>query len=742
MLILLLSVSVFAEDNRIVSITVKGNQRIDAAAISLVIKSKAGEPLSQEKVSQDIKEIYKLGYFEDVKVESEKSDSGIILSYLVTERPIVREIRIVGSKEIKDEKIREAIILKPNSVFSTKDLTSSEKKVKKLYTDEGYYLAEVSAKSEKRGKNELRLVFTVSEGKKVLIKTIRFQGNKAFSARKLRKAMQTKEKWFLSWLTGAGAYKEEVLKNDVNLIADLYFNKGYINAKIGDPEVKLLGDKSGLDVTIRITEGEQFKNGDVDFRGELILSKEILKKLIKMKKGEIFSRAVLREDVVALTDKYTDKGYAFANVTPLSKIDPNTKTIDITFEFEKGNMVFIEKINITGNSKTRDKVIRRQFKLAEGDLYSSGALKRTKQNLTNLGYFEEVNIASAKGSADNKLNLNAEVKEKSTGKFSIGGGYSSADGPIGQASIQQDNFLGLGLKAILSGSIGGETQTYTLGLTDPYFRDTKWTLGGDIYRTEREYTDYDRRVTGADIKAGYPLTDDLNTFWLYRWESKDIFNQTEALDSVEEITQESSYTLSSIYASLTLNTTDFRLDPTKGTSTTLSVEYAGPGGNARFVRYIGESAVFFPFKWNTVFSLRGTLGYLQRTGRDIPIDENFYLGGINTIRGYGTREVSPYVATPDGVAFIGGNKEVVFNAEYVFPILKEANIKGLFFFDTGNAYAPGQQIFSTMRSSYGFGVRWYSPMGPLRLEYGIPVNPRPGIDSSSGKLEFSIGGFF
>jgi outer membrane protein insertion porin family len=742
LLILLLSVCVFAEDARIVSITVKGNQRIDTAAISLVIKSKAGEPLSQEKVSQDIKEIYKLGYFEDVKVESERSGSGIILSYLVIEKPIVREIRIVGNKEIKDEKIRDAIILKPNSVFSTKDLTSSEKKVKKLYTDEGYYLADVSAKSEKKGKNELRLVFTVSEGKKVLIKTIRFEGNKAFSARKLRKAMQTKEKWFLSWLTGAGAYKEEVLKNDVNLIADLYFNKGYINAKIGDPEVKLLDDKSGLDVTIRITEGEQFKNGDVDFKGDLILGKEILKKQIKMKKGEIFSRAVLREDVVALTDKYTDKGYAFANVTPLSKIDPNTKTIDITFEFEKGNMVFIEKINITGNSKTRDKVIRRQFKLAEGDLYSSGALKRTKQNLTNLGYFEEVNIASAKGSADNKLNLNAEVKEKSTGKFSIGGGYSSADGPIGQASIQQDNFLGLGLKAILSGSIGGETQTYTLGLTDPYFRDTKWTLGGDIYRTEREYTDYDRRVTGADIKAGYPLTDDLNTYWLYRWESKDIFNQTDALDSVEEITQESSYTLSSIYASLSLNTTDFRLDPTKGTSTTLSVEYAGPGGNARFIRYIGESAVFFPFKWNTVFSLRGTLGYLQRVGRDIPIDENFYLGGINTIRGYETREVAPYVTTPDGIAFIGGNKQAVFNAEYVFPILKEANIKGLFFFDTGNAYAPGQQIFSTMRSSYGFGVRWYSPMGPLRLEYGIPVNPRPGIDSSSGKLEFSIGGFF
>jgi len=753
---LLGSISAFADNDRISEVTITGNKLTDSAAIMLVVKSKTGEELSQEKVNQDVKDIYKLGRFQDVRAETKKTAKGIILTYIVAERPIVREIRITGNKEISTEKIREAIELKPNSIFSSKELAGSIKKVRKLYTDDGYYLVDVSATPEKRAGNELRIAFRINEGKKVLIKTIAFEGNKVFSARKLRGFMQTKQKWFLSWITGAGTYKEDVLKNDVNLIADQYYNKGYVNVKVGEPQVKLLEDKSGLLVTISITEGAQFKTGSIDFKGDLLDGKEDLRKKVKLTPGEVFSRAVLREDVFTLTDLYADKGYAFANVTPLSKIDPDKKTVDITFEFEKGDKVYIERINITGNSKTRDKVIRREFKLAEGSLYSSTALKKTKQNLNNLGFFEEINISQAKGSADNKLNLNTEVKEKSTGTFSIGGGYSSVDGIIGQASVQQSNFLGLGLKAVLSGSLGGKTQTYTLGLTDPYFLDTKWTLGADIYRSDRDYIDFTRRVTGADIKGGYPLSDDLNTFWMYKYEVKDIFNLSTALSDNPSLLTETSGTLSSLYGSLTLNTTDYRLDPSKGFVGTLSAEYAGLGGNQKFIRFIGESAYFIPLKWNTVFSLRGTMGYIMRNGSDISIDEKFYLGGINTLRGYSSRSVSPYatVAThtvdpttglpiPGSTnVYLGGTKEAVFNAEYVFPIIKEANIKGLVFMDAGNAYGPGQSFFSTIRASYGLGFRWYSPMGPLRLEYGIPVNPRTGIDNKSGKLEFSIGGFF
>lgn len=759
-LVILLMGSLFpgvlsADNGKISGILITGNESRETAAILPLLKSKVGDPYSADKANDDVKTIYKIGLFQDVRVETSRSDKGVSLVFTVVEKPFVREIRISGSKEISADKVREALDLKTGSVFSAGELAKNVKKVKKLYADDGYYLAEVNTTTATVGKNGIRVTFTIKEGDKVYIKTIRFDGNKVFTSRKLRKQIETKEKWFLSWITGAGTYKEEVLKNDVNRIADLYYNNGYINVKVGEPQVRLLPDKSGLEVTIGITEGEQFRTGDLDFKGDLLESREVLQSKVKLAKGKVFSREVLRNDVFTLTDVYADKGYAFTNVSPLSKVDQAKKTIDITFEFEKGEKIYIERINVSGNTKTRDKVIRREFKLDEGDLYSSTALKRTKQNITNLGFFEEASISPSKGSSPNKLNLNTEVKEKSTGQFSIGAGYSSSDGILGQGSISQSNFLGLGLKGTLSASLGGKTQLYNIGLTDPYFLDTNWTLGFDVYRSERDWEDYTRRVTGGDIKGGYKLSDQLSTFWIYKYEVKKLFDFSYAMLANPSLITETSGTIGSLYGSVTYDTTDYRLDPSRGYTGTFSAEYAGIGGDQRFVRFIGNSALFFPLRWNTVLSFRGELGYMMRNGRDIPIDEKFYLGGINTLRGYSSRTVSPVkvntvntlsvlgIPTPvTSYVYLGGVKEAVFNIDYVFPIIKDAGLKGVVFFDAGNSYAPGEQIFSKMLYSYGAGIRWYSPMGPLRLEYGIPVNPREGIDSKSGKFEFSIGGFF
>ncbi len=768
LILLLLTVSVVnAAEQRISAVAIKGNSRVETAAIMLAVSSKAGELLDPERVDADVKAIYKLGHFQDVKADTEQATSGVTLTYTVLEKPIVREVKIEGHKELAIDKVREVIEIKANTEFSSKELAKSVKKVKKLYADEGFYLAEVDATTEKRSATEINVLLKIKEGKKILIKEIRFEGNKAFSTGKLKGSgfrrltgggvTETKEQWLFSWMTDAGKYKEEVLKNDVNLIADLYYNNGYVNVRVGEPRVQLLEDKSGLLVTIGITEGEQFRTGAIDFKGDLLETADFLGRQVKLKTGEVFSRALLRADVFTLTDLYADKGYAFANVTPLTKASPEKKTLDITFDMEKGEKVYIERINVSGNTKSRDKVVRRELRLMEGELYSATGLKRSKQNLSNLGFFEDVNLATAKGSADNKLNLNVEVKEKPTGTFSIGAGYSSIDGLIGQGSIQQANFLGLGLKANASASIGGKSQTYNVGLTDPYFLDSKWTIGGDVYRAEREYIDFSRRVTGGDIKAGYPLSDILSTFWLYKYEAKEIFNESLAYQAAA-IKPDANSTTSAIFASITRNSTDYRLDPSSGMVNTVSTEYAGLGGTNRFLRFIGETSLFFPVKWGTVFSVRGTMGYVQEIGKPVPIDEKFYLGGINTLRGYSSRTVSPFVLvdvkttteTPEGRkestqptrAYIGGNKEAFFNAEYTFPLLKDVGLKGVAFFDAGNAYDKGQEYFSTVRTSYGGGIRWFSPIGPLRLEYGIPLNPRDGIDSPGGKLEFSIGGFF
>ena len=746
-------------ENRISAIKIVGNHRIETAAIMPAVQVKAGDPLDPEKVDADIRAIYKLGHFTDVKADTEVKNGALILAYVVTEKPIVREVKIEGAKEISADKVRDAITIKPSSVFTAKELQNSIKKVKKLYTDEGYYLAEVKGDISMRSDTDVNVIFRITEGDKVLIQKIEFDGNHAFSDRKLKKAMETNEKWFLSWLTGAGTYKEEVLKNDVNLLAELYMNNGYVNVKIGEPKVELLPDRKGLHVSIGITEGEQYRIGKLGFKGELLEPESVLAGKLKEKSGQLFSRADLRTDIVSLTDLYADKGYAFANAAPLTKLNPESHTIDITFDMEKGQKVTIDRINITGNTKSRDKVVRRELRLVEGELYNSTAIKRSKQNLMNTGFFEEANLATAKGSAPDKLDLNVEVKEKPTGTFSIGAGYSSLDGIIGQGSVQQANFLGLGLKMNVSASLGSKSQTYNLGLTDPYFMDSKWTLGADIYRNERKYLDYTRRATGGDIKAGYPLSDTLGTFWLYKFEQKEIFDESEELlqniHNGSVVAPETTSTTSAIVASLTSNTTDYRLDPSTGMVNTLSIEFAGLGGSNRYIKYITEHTLFHPLFWG-VGSVRGTVGYVQSYGgKDVPIDEKFYLGGISSLRGYSSRTVSPFKTTPVDIidvtgahgtdikhVYLGGSVEAVANVEYTFPLLKEAGLKGVLFFDAGNCQNTFSSTFSNVLTSYGGGIRWFSPIGPLRLEYGVPINPRQGIDSKGGKLEFSIGSIF
>ncbi|MFZ4858634.1 MAG: outer membrane protein assembly factor BamA [Desulfuromonadaceae bacterium] len=744
-----------ADGEKLVEIRIQGNRRIESAAILNTVKMRAGDALTGEKTDADIRAIYKLGHFQDVQALKEESDKGVVLVYLVQEKAIVREITFEGNKEISTDKLKEALEFRLNSVFSAKDLAKSVVKIKKLYGDDGYYLADVQTEATKTSTNDMKVLVKIVEGEKILIKEIRLDGNKAFSNSKIKGLMETKEKWFMSWLTGAGTYKEEVLKNDALLITDHYLNNGYINIKVGEPVVKLNEAKTALNVSIGITEGEQYRIGTIGFKGELLDPEAYLRTKLKSEPGIVFNRSILRTDIGVLTDVYGDKGYAFATINPLTRLDNDKKTVDMTFDVDKGELVTIERINIAGNPKTRDKVIRRETRVTEGGLYNSSGLKRSKQNLMNLGFFEEANVATAKGSASNKLNVNIDVKEKPTGTFSIGGGYSSLDGFIAQGSVQQANFLGLGLKANLSASLGGQSQTYALGLTDPHFMDTKWTLGGDIYRSEREYTDYSRKLTGADIKGGYPISDSIGTFMMYKYELKDILKPSTTYQILNDADVNGTYplgetTTSAVFSSITHNNTDYRMDPSIGFINSISAEYAGLGGNNKFARFITDHTYFHPVYKKLIASSKLTLGYIAEVGQLIPIDEKFYLGGIGSLRGYQSRTVSPTSTmfakdingnyTNERIYF-GGEKELFGNIELTFPLIAEAGLKGVLFFDYGNSFTTASEAFPLL-TSYGFGIRWSSPIGPLRLEYGIPLTPRTGIDSSSGRLEFSIGSMF
>lgn len=745
-----------AAQDQIAEMIISGNRRIETAAIMNAVKSKAGEKLIEEKIDADVKAIFGLGYFTDIKAQKSVRDKGIVITFIVTEKPVIRDIIFSGNSEISTDKLKENFELKPNSIYTSKEVVKNIKKLKKLYSDEGYPLAEIEPVKEGINQYDVKLTLKIKEGAKILIREIVFEGNSAFTPSTLKGIMETKQDWWLSWLTGAGVYKEDVLKNDVLLLTEHYMNNGYINFKISEPKVEMTADKKAMTVAISLSEGDKYSVGLLDFKGDLLETKEELAKKLKMKSGEVFNRAQLRQEIASFTDLYADKGYAFANVNPLTALNNQKKIIDIMFDFEKGEKVYIDRINITGNGKTRDKVIRREMRISEGELYSATGLKKSKQNIMNLGYFEEATVATSKGKGDNKLNLDVTVKEKPTGTFSIGGGYSSLDGFVAQGSIQQSNLFGMGLKANLSASLGGKSSTYSLGVTDPYFLDTKMSLGGDVYRTEREYVDYTKLAYGGDIKAGYQISDTLNTFLMYKLEQTTLLKESFALqrtrDLFPDLVTTANTTTSSLTASISRNATDYKIDPSSGMTNSLSVEYAGLGGTTKFVRSIAKTAQFFPVGFGTVFMMQGTLGYIQEIGVKIPLDEKFYLGGINTLRGYGSRTVSPFKATDQtdpvtGVitgsqrVYLGGDTEAVFNAEYTLPLIKEAGLKGVLFFDAGNAVDGINNAFSTLRTSYGFGIRWFSPIGPLRLEYGMPLNPRKGIDGSS-RLEFSIGNFF
>jgi len=748
--LLLADHSAYADGEKIIDVVVRGNRRVESSAILNATAIKAGDTLDSNLTDADIRSIYKLGQFQDVQVTSEPGSTGLIVVYSVIEKPIVRDVRFEGNKELKPEKLQEGLPVRNNAIFSQKDLDKAIAKLKKQYQDEGYYLVAIEPVVEQRSPTEYQVTFKITEGKKILISSIHFEGATAFSARKLRGVMETKQEWFMSWLTNAGTYKEEVLKNDALLIADHYMNNGYINVKVGEPVIKLAEDQKSLVVAISITEGDQYRIAGIAFKGDILYPENELRKKLKTEQGEVFNRANLRADIGTLTDMTADKGYAFNNVTPQTTPNIEKKTMDLTFDVEKGELVHIERISIAGNAKTRDKVARREMRLMEGSLYSATGFKRSKQNLMNTGYFEEANVATAKGSSADKLNINVDLKEKPTGAFTIGGGYSSLDGLLFQGSISQSNFLGLGLKANASAAIGGSSNTYSIGLSDPYFLDTKWTLGGDIYRSEREYDDYSIRRTGGDIKAGYPISDFIGTFWMYKYEIKDIYDVTNLaiLENPEYYSefQPGQTTTSSIYASITHNNTDFRFDPSTGMVNTLSLEYAGLGGTNKYVREVMDNTFYYPLWWKFVISTKLVVGSIQQAGAEIPPDEKFYLGGIGSLRGYESRSVSPYknVTLSDGSVSrlnLGGEKELFGNVEIKFPLLPEAGLKGVVFFDYGNAWSDGLTP-PDIQMSYGWGIRWASPMGPLRLEYGIPINPRSGVDDTSGRFEFAIGSMF
>ena len=730
----------------IARIDIKGNNYIEKDAITLVLKSREGDLYSPPGLQEDLKQIYQMGYFSDVQIESEDSPEGKELTFIVVERPVVSQIKIQGNKQLKTPDIQKTLGVKLGRVLDQNQVRKDVEGIRKLYTDKGYLSAEIDYKLTPSNQGETSVDYYIKENEISKIKKISFVGNTRIKSKQLRKIMETRQKNWLSFITSAGIFKEEALQKDLDKLTAYYYYQGYIKATVSTPAVTHEG--KDIYITIPVEEGDRFNIGKVDITGDLILPRESLSRDLETVEGKVFSSSFLNKDMVSLRELYADRGYANVDITPLTAIHDQEKTVDVTYDIAQGEKVYFERINITGNNRTRDKVIRRELRVAEGDLYSTSKIKRSQQELENLGYFKKANLTTAAGSSNSKTNLNVEVEEKSTGSISFGAGYSSVDSLVGMIQLSQENFRGKGQRFDVSAQLGGSNQ-FRFSFTEPWFRDTRWSAGFDLYNMERWYEDFDSESSGGNVRFGHPIGEYTRINFGYEYETVDI-SDVDADAAIEILEQEGSTTVGAITSGITRTTLDNRFTPRSGTLNSLTGKFAGVGGDNSFVTLEASSSRFFPLPWDTAFMIRGTIGYIFGYGGDeIPIFEKFFLGGLDTLRGFEERTVGPrerrgdynrFISDPDDYDVVGGEKELFFNFEYIFPIVKSAGIRGDIFFDTGNAYRQNESYFSDMRKSTGVGVRWQSPFGPLRVEWGINLDPKDDEDTS--QIHFTMGTMF
>ena len=464
---------------RVSRLNVKGNRRIEKDAILGVMQTREGEMVNPARLREDLKAVYKMGYFTDVKIDISDTPEGVILTVLVTEKPAIKEIITKGNHKVKRDKIVEVMDLKPFSVASESAIRESINKVQNMYREKGYYEVRITYELLPVTNTEVNLVLHVDEGGKMAIKEINFEGNEHFKAKELRDVMETKEKSWLfvtNWITGSGKLTKDILERDAEKISSFYYNHGFIKAKVADPKIDIKGKY--IYITIPIQEGPQYQVGKIDIQGDLIDDKEKILEKIEIPKKKIYSREVLQTDITTLSDLYADKGYANADVTPLIKEDDQALKVDVTFDIHQGNKVYFERIDIAGNVKTRDKVIRRELRVYEQELFNATNLKESIKNLRRLEYFEDVNFGTSPGSAPDHMNLKITVKERPTGTFGVGAGYSTQDRLVGMVEVSQNNLFGRGQQVKIQGIIGSISHRFRASFTEPYLFDRPKTNPG------------------------------------------------------------------------------------------------------------------------------------------------------------------------------------------------------------------------------------------------------------------------
>lgn len=750
----------------IVDIQVQGNRRVEAESILDRVRTQSGERLDREKISEDIRRIFELGYFEDIQVDAEEvGPDQVRLTFIVSENPAIDAIHFVGNSALDDEKLLEEVGLKRYSILDINQINASAEAIRELYHREGYYLAEVSFEVEEQaGRPDLaEVTFQIQEHSKVRVKRVTFLGNENIESQQLKRVMATQEGNWLSFLSKMGSFQEEDFELDLQRLTLFYYNEGYVQVQVHTPSIRLSADKRDLYITIRIDEGPQHYVSEVDVRGDLLIDREEMLEMIQLDDEGVFRYGIMQEDALRLTRLYQDAGYANARVTPLpGNINPETNEVDVTFDIQKGELVYVGRIEIVGNTKTRDQVIRRELQIEEGQLYSASAVESSRARVQRLGYFEEVTLTSQQTQSPEVMDLRIEVVEQPTGTFQLGAGLSSQESFIFQGQISQQNLFGRGQSLELSVQASRIRQLFNLRFIEPRLLGSQWYFATDLYNFDYLYQDFGRLSRGGTLSVGYPIglllpwsiDDALTASVRYKLESVKVtpggitgsLEQPASPLFADGMT--SSFRLSTAY-----DTRDNRLFPTSGSYHNASVELADTLflSENEFVKYDAEVRWYKPLIWNFVLRLNASLGYVTTTNPEqpVPVFERYFVGGPETVRGFERYTLGPArrvpVASEDPAGGLrdfhyGGNKQLILTAEVEFPIFAAAHVRGVIFADAGNAFGDGvpltlrpdlfaddvDRYSDALRTAVGVGVRWFSPIGPLRFEWGVPLQRLPG----------------
>ena len=737
------------------AIEIQGLKRIEEGAVISKISQKTGEPVSRDKTSQDIKTIFRMGYFEDVRVEMKVFEGGVKLIYVVKEKPTITRVEFQGNREIEDSELKEKTTITPGSIADTVLIQDNALKIKAFYEEKGYWLANVTPVIKKLSDEEVSLTYQINEGPKIKIRDVIIEGNKKISSRKIKKVMKTRKWWLFSFFTSSGYYESREMKKDIMNISDLYFNHGFVKAIVAEPEIALDKEKKRMTITIRIDEGAQYRISSIGVKGNSVFDDKTLRKKLTLSPGSLFRKDLLEEDIRSISSLYSEDGYALVSVTPDLTTDDKNRTVKVILNIEEGDRYRIGRIEVSGNTRTRDKVIRREIRLDEGDIYDSSKLKRSYERINNLNFFDTVEMVPKPEYDEKVVNLDIKVKERPTGFLSVGGGYSSVDKFVATIDFTQGNLFGKGQYMKLKGEFGSKSSLYEVSFRDPWLFDKPISFSTGIYKTSREYINYKKEAFGCYAGVGKSLTEYWSANLSYKFEKATISLDASVDDCITECVtdpdpecearciskliseQEGTNTTSSISPSITRDTRDNYLDPSTGSRNSLNITFAGLGGTNAFIKGLIDSAWYFPLG-KTTFMVRGRFGYASGLlNEKLPLYERFYVGGMYSIRGLGYGEAGPRDEETDEI--LGGTEELIFNTEYIFPLIEGARLKGLVFFDAGNSYEKFHN-FGNLRYTTGAGIRWISPIGPIRIEWGYNLDKKPG--ESSSKFEFAFGSFF